>query len=134
MIPDGEKLISRYLREYEALDAKDVRVVGKPPSDTEKSPWIRVTVLDAPSSLQPDHLVPFYFQLDVYATEEGGQPEAVQTALVVREALGELNRGASLPDGVVVGVALNGFARIPDTEFEPARERMMLTTTVYAHS
>lgn len=133
MIPDGEKLLSRYLREYAPLAAEDVRVVGKPPSDTEKSPWIRVTVLDAPSAL-PDHLVPFYFQLDVYATEEGGQPEAVQTALIVREALAELNRGASLPDGVVSGAEINGYARIPDTEFEPARERMMLTTTVYAHS
>lgn len=128
MIPDGEKLVSNYLRAYPGMDS---RFVGKTPSDLSSS-WVRVTQLDAPSGV-PDHLVEFYFQLDCYATIEGGQPEANELGRKVRAAL-ELMPGAH-DEGVVTGTMINGDARVPDTEMgEPARERKILTVTVWAHS
>lgn len=129
-VPDGEKLLGRYLRDR----LEGVRVVAKTPEDTEASPWIRLTLIDAPSELNPDRLAEFYFQLDVYATEEGGHPEANRVAYAVRELLGQ-EQICGVYDGGVIGAArLNGFGRFPDAAFEPARERVTLTTTLWARS
>lgn len=126
MIPDGEKLLSNYLR-----DLIGVRVVGKTPATVEE-PWIRVTQLDAPQSDVADHLIGFYCQLDIYAGADGGQPEAKDIAADVREALRDIG-SAEHTDAVVSGARVNGVARIPDTDLEPARERVVMTTTIWAH-
>lgn len=129
LIPDGEKVVADYLREHPDLD---VRVVSKTPEDTAQ-PWIRITQLDGPSKLHPEHLVPFWLQYDCYAGATGGKPEASLIARQARAALAVINK-ANHAGAVVTGAEITGDARIPDTEFEPARERRVLTATVYAHS
>lgn len=131
MIVDAEKLVSKHLRELPALVDLGVRVVGKTPGDTTE-PWIRVTQLDATQQDRADRLVPFYLQFDCYAGKTGGQPEATLIGRTVREALTEIPNSHS--DGTVSGAQINGAARIPDTALEGARERVIVTATVYAHA
>jgi len=132
LIPDGERLVSRYLREHAAIDALGARVVGKTPDSTSTS-WVRVTQLDAGQGPSPsDRLVPFYFQFDCYAGAEGGQPEANTLGRTIRAALTEMS--GTYADGTVSGAKINGDGRIPDGDFEPARERRVLTATVWAHA
>jgi hypothetical protein len=132
LIPYAEKLVSDHLRSYPGVEDLEARVRGTTP-DTLDEPWVRVTMLDASQTDVPDHLVGFYFQFDCYAGKEGGQPEASLLARTVREALTNLE--GTFTDGTVSGVRINGQARIPDPDAdEPARERVILTATVYAHS
>ena len=138
MIPDGEHLVSTFLREHPAVVELGARVVGRSPSNTTL-PWVRVTVLDAPQEdgSDVDHLVEFFLQLDCYAGKTGvdgsQQAEATLLARTVRQALPEL-RAATLEDAVVSRVQVGGGARVPDQDFEPARERVILTARVWAHS
>ncbi len=132
MIVDGEKLIGTYLRTHASITALDARVVGKTPSSTE-TPWIRLTQLDARSERsEHEHFLAYYLQLDIYAGEDGGQPEAVTLARTAREALHQMQY-ATHAGAVVSAVTFSGMARIPDTDFEPARERVVLDTTVRIH-
>lgn len=127
MIPNAEKLVANRLREE-----ADLRVVAKTPKDTD-SAWVRLTLLDAPQGNSPaDHLVAFYLQLDCYAGKKGGEPEAIGLALAAREVLTGL--GGTYDEGVVTGGRINGMARIPDVDLEPARERVVMTATVWAHA
>jgi hypothetical protein len=138
VIPDIEKLLGAYLRNYDALADLGVRVIGTPGPgfDFDTAPWIRLTVLDAPSDSPADHHIGFYCQLDCYASKAGisgsQQKEASLVARTVREALRDI--AGAHADGVVAGARINGFARIPDTDLEPARERIVLTTTTFAHA
>lgn len=127
VIPDIEKVVSNHIR-----NLVDVRVVGKTPKDTEDA-WVRVTQLDARQLNTADHLIEFLLQLDVYAGKDGGQPEASLLTRNVRAALGDIHE-ASHQDAVVNGASIVGSARIPDQDFEPARERFALNVTVWAHS
>lgn len=127
-IPDLEKIASAWLR-----DRLGVRVVGKPPADTA-TPWVRVVQLDAAD--QPDsraeHLINYLMQFDVYAGQTGGQPEANQLGRQARQALHDM---PGVRDGIVVtAVRFAGDARIPDDTFTPARERRVLSATVWAHA
>jgi hypothetical protein len=133
LIVDGEKLVSNYLRHRTDVTALQTRIVGKTPNDTDRS-WVRVTQLDAAQGQQDiaDHLVEFYFQLDCFAGREGGQPEASLLARTIRAALTEIP--AEHSEGIATGARINGSARIPDTDFEPARERFTITATVWAHT
>jgi hypothetical protein len=123
---DGEKLVSKYLR-----TATNARVVGKPPRETDTA-WVMVTQLDAASDLHPQRLVSFYFQIDVYAGEAGGQPEVSTLAGSIRDALADIP--GSYADGVVTGATINGDARNWDADFKPPRDRRQLTVTVWAHA
>lgn len=127
MIPDIEKVVGKYLR-----DTFDLRVVGKTPKDTDES-WIRLTQLGGGQTSEADHLVPFLVQLDCYAGTDGGQPEAILLARTAREALRDIHL-ASHSDGTVTGSIVVDQARIPDDDFEPARERVAITANVWAHS
>lgn len=133
LIPDIEKTVSRYLREHADIIALGARVVATPPAD-RSTPWVRVTQLDdqAVDGSRAEHLIEFMLQLDCYAGASGGKPEASTLARTVRAAL------AAMPgtqNGVVVtGVQFLSGAYIPDTEFEPARERYIRTVTVWAHA
>lgn len=132
MIPNIEKIAGDYLRGHPDVAALGARVVGKPPSQTE-SPWVQLRQLDAsdaPTS-RAEHLINYLLQADCYAGKEGGQPEAVLLARTVRAALHAM---PGVRDGVVITSArFTGMARIPDTDFESARERVVLTATIHAH-
>lgn len=142
MIPDIEKITSDYLRAHpDVEDLVGRRVVAYPPDEKRRStPWVRITLLDAPSPPRSstDHLIRFLVQFDCYAGEDRpgethGQPEANLLARTVRAAL--LGMPAASHDGAVVtDVRFAGMIRLPDTNFEPARERVALTTEIYAHS
>lgn len=129
MIPDAERLVGEYLRAHPDVTA---RVVGRTPGKNASDPaWIRLTQLDAaddPTSGQ-EHLIGYLLQLDIYA---GGQPEVWTLARAVRAALHAMP--GTHGDIVITAVRFTGMARIPDQDFEPARERVVLTTTVYAHA
>lgn len=131
MIPDIEKIVGKYLR-----DQFDLRVVGKTPKDTDEQ-WVKLTQLGGGQTSEGDHLVPFLVQLDCYAGSErgsdGGQPEAILLARTVRAALRDMHL-ASHADGTVTGSMVVNQARIPDDDFEPSRERVILTANVWAHS
>jgi hypothetical protein len=131
VIADCEAVIGDHLRS--ALSVLAVPVVGRTPNDTDE-PWVRVTLLDAPSEgSEADHLVGAYVQLDCFAGRDGGQEEASLIARTVREALRTI-AAASHSGATVNGSVIDGYARIPDTEFEPARERFTVTATVYLHA
>jgi hypothetical protein len=127
-----EKLVADYLRAQSAITSSGARMVAKTP-DSLVAPWVRITQLDAPNATgaEVEHLIGYMVQLDCYAGEEGGQPEAVNVALAVRRAL------IALPgtrDGVVVtGTRIVGHIRRPDIDREPARERVILTAEIHAH-
>lgn len=124
--------MSRYLREHDAVEALGARVVAKTPDNVETA-WIRVTQLDdrAVGDSRSDHLIEFMLQLDIYAGRNGGQPEASLLNRTVREALKEMP--GEHDDAVVTGVRFVSAPRIPDDQFEPARERYARTIIVWAH-
>lgn len=121
---DAKRLVSEYLR-----DRIDTRVVGKPPDETD-DPWVQVVVLGGPSRV-PDHLTSYTVQMDCYAGKIGGGPESRDIALAVREALADI--AGTYDQGVASGAAITGWNELPDTDFEPARDRMVVTATVWAH-
>lgn len=161
MIPNGEKLIGKYLRDnfdasfWRLPSGSDVRVVGEPPpEELRATPWIMLTQLDASNDpeVTPDYLITYFLQADCYAGQTGGQPEALRLAIKTREALAALHGsngtlydpGYIYPPGgtvyvdsstaVVTSVRFSNMARVPDAEaFEPARERMVLDTEVMMH-
>jgi hypothetical protein len=132
VIPDAEKIVGRYLREHPDLVALGARVVSKTP-DNVATGWVRVSQLDDPAvgGRRSDHLIEFMLQLDCYAGATGGQPEASLLNRTVRQALtdmpGEHYRA------VVTGVQHLSAPRLPDSDFEPARERYARTVLVWMH-
>lgn len=126
MIPDGERLISDYLRSLVSA-----RVVGKTPSKTDTA-WVKVTLLNAQDEAEPvEWFIRFTLQLDCYAGNTGGQPEVNSLAASVRGALSGM--AGTHAGGVVSAVRFLGMARIPDVDFKPQRERVILTVAMYAH-
>lgn len=133
MIPDAEAICGAYLREQDSLVALSVNVATQLPR-TFTRPWVRVIQLDNPAvnGSRTDHLIEYMLQFDCYAGSEGGSPEASLVTRTVREALRALPQ-ASLDDAVVTGVQFISCPRIPDTDFEPARERYALSALVWMH-
>lgn len=131
MIPYGQKLISDYLRGHAAIAALGSRVVSKVPESTGTA-WIQVTQIAADDEAEPiDHLIGFHMQLDCYAGADGGLPEADLLARTVRAALHDM--AGTHAEGVVSGVRILGHSRVPDTDFKPARERLVLDVQMFAH-
>lgn len=145
MIPDGEKIIGAYLRTNSDItgfaSGSGARVVGKTP-DSKAAPWIRLTQIDAynDANVTPDYLITYFLQLDCYAGDSGGQPEAQQLGRVARAVLAGLD-GANQTLGDSIGgtavisrVRFTNMMRLPDDQgFEPARERIILDTLVTMH-
>jgi hypothetical protein len=133
VIPDTEAILGSYLREHDAVKALGARVVPRTPSDTS-APWVKVTQLDAQAvgGHRSDHLIQWLGQFDCYAGS-GGQKEASAVTRTVRAALGELHD--TDPEGVTVsGVRFVSCPRLPDgDDFEPARERYVLSAIVWMH-
>lgn len=142
MIADIEKLVSDFLRAHPAAGALGTRYVGKTPSqDTggTTAPWVKVTRLNAPNATGApvEHLIRYLVQLDVYAGEDvpgetHGQPEANQHATVIRAALHDDLPGQH-GGAVVTAVRFTGDARLPDSAFQPPRERVVLSAQIWAH-
>jgi hypothetical protein len=124
-IPNIEKLLSDYLR------AEDHRVVAQTPEDTS-SPWVRLTLLGAPSLTSSDWLFRGVVQLDCYAGKTGGHPEATELAAQVRAMLERLPR-ESLPEVVVTDSRNVGHLRRPDGDLDPPRQRWILTQQILFH-
>jgi hypothetical protein len=132
LIPDAEKVVSKYLREHADVVPLGTRFVGKTPDDITSS-WVRVTQLDAspPPDSRADHLIRYLLQFDVYAGA-GGQPEANLNTRTIRAALNDMP--GLHDDAVVTAVRFAGQLRRPDTDFENARERVILTAQIWAHA
>lgn len=133
MIPDAEAIVGAFLRAQEPIAAIAARVVGTTPDDTSK-PWVRVTQLNAGDDTGSDveHLIGFLLQFDCYAGASGKQAQASLLARTVRAAL------KSMPDQdfdtvVVSRVRFTTNARLPDGDFEPARERFVIDAIVQMH-
>ncbi len=133
MIPDGELIIGRYLREHPDIRALGARVVGKTPDDPSK-PWIKLTQIDAPTvgNSRSEHLIAWMGQFDCYAGKEGGQAEASELTRKARALLAVANQ-VDHEGAIVTGSRFVSCPRIPDTAFEPARERFALTAVIYMH-
>lgn len=133
MIPDGPKIVADYLREHPDLVALNARVVTKMPEDTKSGPWVQVTQHDASDPhAKFEHDVAYWLQLDSYATDAGGHPQANLLNRTVRHVLKQMSQ--SSPEGVVVSrVSFTGNPRVPDTDFKPQRERYVLDARVYLH-
>ncbi len=126
-IPNGEKIVADYLRTIAGVP----RVVNKTPRD-QGTAWVHLTQLNAPSETSADYLIRFLFQLDCYAGDSGGRPEASALAIVVRAALEQMPDAAL--DGAVVSKTRNiGHASNPDEVFDPDRERIILSQYVWMH-
>jgi hypothetical protein len=121
---DAKRLVSEHLRER-----IDTRVVGKPPDETDE-PWVQVVVLGGPSNF-PDYLTAFTVQADCYAGKTGGGPESREIALAVRAALADI--AGTHDQGIATGATITGWTELADTDFEPARDRLAITATVWAH-
>lgn len=122
-----EKTVADHLRADAAA-----RVVARTPENTADS-WVRLTMLDAAQTQsRPDHLIACLLQCDCYAGVDGGQPEAMTLSWAVRTSLLSLV-GAAL-DVVVTETKIVGHARVPDADFTPDRERVIVTARVWLHS
>jgi len=141
VIPDVEVLAGAWLREHPDIQAFDARVAGRTPSPAaQRKPWIRLTQFDANDDevASIEHLIDYLLQLDCYAGEDAmkahtGQAEASALARAARAVL-KAQQGRAR-DGVVISkVTFQGMPRIPDADFEPARERVILTATIRLHA
>lgn len=121
------KAVADYLRGVPGVP----RVVHKTP-ENQSTAWVRLVQLDARSASQPiDHLIRYLLQLDCYAGEEGGYPEARDLSNTVRTALKAMP--GTHGDVVVTGAECVGHRFIPDPDFTPDRDRFALTFYLWAH-
>lgn len=129
MIPDIEKIVSAHLR-----GDTGERIVGKTPENTDDA-WVRLTLLDARAvdGARHEHLIEALVQLDCYASEDGGQPEANTLGRTIRASLvdapNQTHEGATIS-----GVEIRSHRRSPDATFSPSRERIILTSLVWLHA
>lgn len=135
MIPYGLKITADFLRAHDAVTAICDRVVTKTPSSTSE-PWVRVARLDARNEAGSavEHLIDFLLQFDCYAGSEGGLPEAELLGRTVRAALHDDLPGTPDLGAVVTNVRIVGDTDLPDTTFEPARDRVAITALIWMHN
>lgn len=139
LIPEADALVAGWLRAHPAIVSLDANVAGTLP-DSITRPWIRVTSFgpDDDETSRLEHLLDYFLQLDCYAgsvsTKAGeGQGEASTLVRTARAVLRE-KQGQTLDGVVVCEVRFGGMPRIPDTYFEPARERYALDVFVRMHA
>jgi hypothetical protein len=137
-LPDVEALVGGWLTSHPDIAAMNARVAARTP-DLMTRPWVQITLLVADDVVRGlDHLVDFTLQLDCYAGETAqaaftGRLEAWLLASRVRAVL-RSKEGTQGGGVVVTRVAVPGHARLPDTAYEPARERYVLTVDVMLHA
>lgn len=131
LLPDVERLVSRYLRDSAPVDA----LVGQrvytawPQTGTEdtKSPLVLITRIggDPPFSY-PLVLDACDLQVDAYG---GPKHQAHQLAATVRQSLAALVDRVT-PDGVVHAVTFGALRYVPDESFSPARPRYVMDVSI----
>jgi hypothetical protein len=127
---DIEALLTTYLKAETGE-----RIVGETPTSTG-SPWVKITLIDTDDRTQPtDHLLRYFVQLDCYAGSNGpaGQGEAQGIASTVRGMVLGM-RTEEFAGAVVTNVTVRGPRRLPDPDFNPARQRYILEAEIYVHS
>jgi hypothetical protein len=134
-IPDAEQIVGKLLREHPDVMAINARVASRLPTSF-KTPWVRVTQLDAINVTNGpvEYLIEFFLQFDCYAGEGNQNPqlEASSLSRIVRAVLHGMPQ-ADIQDVVVTQVIFTSHARIPDESMEPARERYVLDAEVRLH-
>lgn len=132
MIPAGAQIVGDYLRGHAAVAAITGEIVSKTP-DTTSRPWVRIHQLDATNApkLPLDYLITYFVQLDCYAGADNDVDEAELLVRTVREALDDMPNFSHA--AVVSSVKFSGLSRLPDEDFEPARERYVLDAQVVMH-
>lgn len=131
--PDIEQIVADYLREHPDVRAVVQRVVSRTPTSTG-TPWVRWVQIDDWGQGDPaDHLRGYLLQFDCYAGSDNSREAASLIARTVRAAL--VAMVGVHRDAVITGVPprLIGASRIPDDRLDPARERVIVTATVFAH-
>lgn len=139
-IPNIEALLATWLGDHAEIVALDARVAGTlPKTESMTRPWVRVTLLDPQDSSRSsiEYLMNYMVQLDCYAGATAmrthvGQQEAWDLVSTVRAILKD-RRGMAGNGVVVTDVRFPGMSRIPDTDFDPARERYILTAEIMVH-
>lgn len=129
MTGDLEKIVTAHL----STELSE-RVAGETPHDTTQK-WVKVTLLDVETvgNRDADFFHAYHLQFDCYAGRDGreGQGEANELCRNTRAALKALD-GQTKDTAIISAVRFGTMMRLPDTAFEPARQRYMLEATVYA--
>jgi hypothetical protein len=139
--PDIEPIVGAYLREHpDVVALVGARVVSRTPASTGAA-WVRYTQIASPAAgnSTADRLVAALLQFDCYAGSENARAEASAIARTVRAALVAMvgtHGNDEIGHAVVSGVPprLVSSTRIPDDMLDPARERYVLTATVFTHA
>ena len=136
MLPDVEVLVVAHLRDTSAVTAITDRIGTEHPDDFT-DPWVKVQTLDEQQASRPAlHLVAPLVQVDVYAgAPVAGVPskrEVSELARTVREALVALPTGAHTD--AVVTASTAALRPLPDTTFDPARQRYIITCSLTLHA
>lgn len=131
LLPDVERLVSRYLRDSAPVDALvgDRVYTAWPHTGTEdtKQPLVLITRIggDPPFSY-PLVVDACDLQVDAYG---GGKHQAHQLAATVRQSLAALVDRVT-PDGVVHAVTFGALRYVPDESFSPARPRYVMDVSI----
>lgn len=135
MQPDTEKIVGDYLRaESDITDLVGERVSGKHPRNTS-TPWVKLTQIgDTAITSRPLHLYEVRLQFDCYGgdDEATAHEEASEIARTVRQVLSEAP-DSTHTGAVISHVSFGPMSRVPDTGFEPDRERFVLDANVFIH-
>lgn len=135
MHADLEQLVVDYLSSVTAVTALTDRIGTKTPP-TIDDPWIRVQTLDDAQRAGSTalHVIDGLVQIDCYAgsTRAGAKAEASTLALTVREAIAAMPAATGLL-GVVTSARVPSLRPLPDPDFDPARDRYILTAEFVAH-
>lgn len=129
LLVDIEKLVSAFLRGRSEVTALVSDRVYTELPQKPTFPAVRVFRWGgAPVMSRPLHLDSASLQFDVW-----GGPK--RTAWLIAETIRSVMHDLPGPhaDGVVSGVRFGSLAWLPDSSFEPARPRYMLTAEVRAH-
>lgn len=135
LLPDFEAIVASYLLEYPDITGITTRIGTRTPPNTDQ-PWVRIRQLaEQPDRTSPAlHNTEAYMQFDCYGSNDrsSAHQEAVVLARVVQAALHVLPQVTDV-DCVVSRVYFGSLSHVPDADFEPARERYILTAYIHAH-
>lgn len=137
LIIDAEDVVGDYLRTHpDVLEITD-DVVGQPLGDSQ-DPWVVVTQLDVVDrGHYLEHLMEYMIQFECFAGARSTKAHSAQAEVnllgrTVRAALKDME-GQNLDGCTVHRVAFLDDQRFPDTTFEPARQRRILTADITLH-
>ena len=129
-LPDIEKIVVGYLKTQLGS-----RVVTATP-DNQAETWVKVTQINVMNVGGPktDHFNCWDIQLDCYASANGigYQGEASDLFRAARAAMNDMPLN-TFTGAVVTAVTFGPCPRVPDTNFDPPRQRYVLSANVYAH-